>query len=196
MRGTWGRIAAAAGLALAATTVAGCGTEGADGDDGGKGDIGTQPTLAPATSVSADPYAVAQDAQPLRFLPVTRQAPGSCPSGAPDAYEDQPSRACLTVSPDSGMTVRPASARAGYDSSFGGYAVTVGLDRRDSVRFAQLTRELAAEQYPLNRLAMVREGTLLSAPSVTSGISGGKIQITGNFTRDSAQRLAQDLRGG
>ncbi|MET8011338.1 hypothetical protein ABZU86_18360 [Streptomyces sp. NPDC005271] len=194
MRATWGRIAATAGVALAATAVAGCGTEGADGDYGGKGDLGTQPTLAPPVSVSADPYA-ARDARPLRLLPVADQTPGSCRDGAADAYQDQPSRSCLTVSPGTGITVRPTSAWAGYDKSFGGYAVTVGLDRADGVRLDQLTRELAAQQYPRNRLAMVREGTLLSAPSITTAISGGKIRITGNFDRETARQLAQDVRG-
>lgn len=45
-------------------------------------------------------------------------------------------------------------------------------------------------------LAIFIDDVLLSAPVVQEKISGGKAQITGNFTADEAKKLAQNLNAG
>ncbi|MGR3936328.1 SecDF P1 head subdomain-containing protein [Streptomyces sp. BRA346] len=199
MRASWGRAAAAVWCALAATAIAGCGGEGEDRVFGGpSGSAASSPSAAP-------PSAVARDAEPLRFLPVEATAQGACPSrtalgASPDAYatyRDAAADTCYVVTPASGMTARPAWAKAGYEATSGaGWVVTVGLTGRDRARFARLTGTLAAQAPPRNQLAMVRDGTLLSAPSVAQALTGGTVQISGNFTADSARKLARDIRGG
>ncbi|WP_063734902.1 SecDF P1 head subdomain-containing protein [Streptomyces sp. RTd22] len=217
MRASRGRVAAAVWCALAATAIAGCGG-GGDGERvfGGPGGTAapsssTAPSSSSAPTSSAAPSAfaappdsaVAPDAEPLRFLPVEATAPGACPSrtalGAdPDAYatyRDAATDTCYVTTPASGMTARPAWAKASHQTS-AGWFVNVGLADRDRARFARLTGELAARQVPRNQLAMVHDGTLLSAPSVLESLTGGTIQIAGISTADSARKLARDIRGG
>ncbi|RMG58598.1 MAG: protein translocase subunit SecD, partial [Bacteroidetes bacterium] len=43
-------------------------------------------------------------------------------------------------------------------------------------------------------LALVLDGRVYSAPRVMSEISGGKLMITGNFSRDEARELAALLQ--
>ncbi|MFD7501667.1 hypothetical protein [Streptomyces sp. NPDC059850] len=190
-----------------ALAVAGCGGGDGDGDAGRVfdrpgGSAVARPSSAPPSF--AAPSAVARDAEPLRFLPVASSVQGPCPGrtalgaspGAYATYRDATTDTCYVVTPDSGMTARPAWAKASYETSGAGWVVTVGLTARDRARFAQLTGTLAARQPPRNQLAMVREGTLLSAPSVAQALTGGTVQISGSFTGDSARQLARDIRGG
>ncbi|MDX3227512.1 SecDF P1 head subdomain-containing protein [Streptomyces sp. ME19-01-6] len=197
MRSGWARGATAvAGLLLAASATAGC-DDGGSGGAGGRG--GGSGGGSAAGGVVSGP--------PLRFLPVEREEPGPCPSGATDAYADTPTgqtggtgqagQSCLYVDPDAGMTVRRTqSAKASFDEQYSqGYVVTIGLGSADAARFGQLTGKLAQRQSPQNRLAMVRGAKLLSAPSVASAIPGGKVQISGSFTKEKAEQLARDLGG-
>ena len=59
--------------------------------------------------------------------------------------------------------------------------------------FANVTRSLAGtgEQF-----AIVLDGQVISAPTVTSPITGGKAQITGDFTQEEAETLANSLKYG
>ncbi|MGY0060915.1 SecDF P1 head subdomain-containing protein [Streptomyces sp. LZ34] len=228
MRSGWARgwtrgAAVVAGLLLAASAVAGCddggGSDGAGDKGGGIGGAFDPPTKAPSSSGGDGGGSAAGgvvSGPPLQFLPVEREEPGPCPSGATDAYTDTPKdktggtetggsgetgqagQSCLYIDPDAGMTVRRTeSAKATFDQQYGqGFIVTIDLASADAARFGQLSGKLAQRQSPQNRLAMVRGDKLLSAPSVLSAIPGGKVQITGSFTRDEAEQLARDLGGG
>ncbi|WP_410661534.1 SecDF P1 head subdomain-containing protein [Amycolatopsis sp. lyj-112] len=46
------------------------------------------------------------------------------------------------------------------------------------------------------QVAMVLKSRVLTAPMVQSAITGGKTQITGNFTMPEARQLARDIAGG
>ncbi|MDT0543844.1 MULTISPECIES: SecDF P1 head subdomain-containing protein [Streptomyces] len=208
MRGGWARGAAVAGLLLAASAVAGC-DDGGDGD-GGDGGVFGLPTSGASASGDGGGAAVGGvvSGPPLLLLPVTREDPGPCPSGATDAYTDtqteQPSATgqaaqwCLHVDPDAGMTVRRTkSVKASLDQQYSqGFIVDIDLDSADAARFGELTGKVAQRQSPQNRIAMVRGGKLLSAPSVLSAITGGDVRISGSFDRDKAEQLARDLGGG
>ncbi|WP_432037294.1 SecDF P1 head subdomain-containing protein [Streptomyces cucumeris] len=202
------RGAAAVGLVLVMTALTGCGGDGG----GGGGEGGRDPRGGPAPSVSVTASAPADTgaprtatplAEPLRLLPVVMSAPGTCPSvpftADPDGYATYQDREeiCYVVRPDDGMTVdEPRSAEAGYDENGGGHIVTVTFNSRDAARFARLTQELSTQQAPGNELAIVRDGRVLSAPSVASSITGGTVVISGGFTAASARELARGLGGG
>ncbi|MEU8824114.1 hypothetical protein [Streptomyces sp. NPDC048636] len=199
------RGTAAVGLALVMAALAGC---GGDGDGGGSGG-GEDSRGGSVPGVSAPPSTLASRAptpltKPLRLLPVVTSAPGTCPTAPstkdPEAYATYRDRegVCYVVRPDDGMSVvEPRSAKAGDDAANGGgHIVTVTFNSRDAARFARLTRELATRQPPENGLAIVRDGRVLSAPSVATAITGGTVVISGSFTRDSARQLAHDLGGG
>ena len=49
---------------------------------------------------------------------------------------------------------------------------------------------------PGNRFAIVLDGVVVSAPGVNEAIPGGQAQITGQFTQDEAQDLANVLKFG
>ncbi|MES4901172.1 MULTISPECIES: hypothetical protein [unclassified Streptomyces] len=216
MRSGWARGVAVAGLLLTASATAGCDDGGSDGAGDRGGAIGgafDPPKKAPSASGGGDDAGGSAgggvvSGPPVRFLPVERKEPGACPSGAADAYTDTPKgktggtseagQSCLYVDPDGGMTVRSTeSAKATFDAQYAqGFIVTIDLNSADAARFGALSGELAKQQDPRNRLAMVRGDKLLSAPTVAAAIPGGKVQISGSFSRDEAERLAKDLGGG
>ncbi|MGW3566686.1 SecDF P1 head subdomain-containing protein [Streptomyces sp. NPDC000941] len=227
MRTGWVRAGgvAVAGLLLTASAATGCDDGGSDGAGERGGAIGgafDPPKKGDGEGGSAVGGVVS--GPPVKFLPVEREEPGACPSGAADAYTDTPTGktggatgtggtatggtatggateaapSCLYLDPDGGMTVRRTeSAKATLDTQYAnGFIVTIDLADADAKRFGELTGKVAQEQPPRNRIAMVRGDKLLSAPTVASAIPGGEVQITGSFDRDEAEQLARDLGGG
>ncbi len=62
---------------------------------------------------------------------------------------------------------------------------------RGGKRFAEVTRQYAGQ-----RLAVVVDGNVISAPKVMAEISGGKAVISGSFSEEEAKQLARRLSGG
>ena len=79
------------------------------------------------------------------------------------------------------------------EDSTGGWVVQVSLDAGASEAFAEVTRRVAALGPPLNQLAIVLNGAVVSAPAVQEPITGGVLQITGSFTQQEAEALAASL---
>ncbi|MFI8184925.1 hypothetical protein OG539_25985 [Actinacidiphila glaucinigra] len=77
-----------------------------------------------------------------------------------------------------------------------GWQIRLTFGSGGARKFADLTGRLAAQLSPANQCAMVLDGRVLSAPLVSSAITGGTAVITGNYTRSSAGRLAAQLSGG
>lgn len=69
--------------------------------------------------------------------------------------------------------------------------ISITFTESGKARFAQVTREHIGE-----RLAIVVDGQVYSAPKIMSEIAGGKAIITGSFTRAEASALASRLAGG
>jgi preprotein translocase subunit SecD len=63
-------------------------------------------------------------------------------------------------------------------------------------KFAKVTSRLTALEAPRNEFAIVLDGLVVSAPRTNEAITGGSAQITGNFTQDQAQALANQLKFG
>ncbi|MFA6577158.1 MAG: hypothetical protein WCS84_17170, partial [Nocardioides sp.] len=87
------------------------------------------------------------------------------------------------------------SASAGIPSGSANWVVTLNLDLDDdaSRTLADLTADLAVSHV---RLAVVLRGRVLTAPEVEAPIRGGEFQITGNFSEEEAQALADRLAEG
>lgn len=81
-------------------------------------------------------------------------------------------------------------ARSSYDE-FGKPGVSLEFNKSGSVAFETATGANLDKQ-----IAIVLDNSVISAPVVRTKISGGKAQITGNFTLDEASRLAVMLRAG
>jgi preprotein translocase subunit SecD len=88
-----------------------------------------------------------------------------------------------------GDTVTDARVRPG--ARMEGPYVEVNLDRRGAQVFGAITAENVGR-----KLAIVLDNTVYSDPVIKEPISGGNVQITGNFTFEEAHTLAIVLRSG
>ncbi|MGK7940022.1 MAG: protein translocase subunit SecD [Crocosphaera sp.] len=78
------------------------------------------------------------------------------------------------------------------------WQVIIDFDNEGGQKFAELTKNVAGTG---RTLGIFLDDVLISAPSVgaefaTTGITGGSAVITGNFTAETANELAVQLRGG
>ena len=82
-------------------------------------------------------------------------------------------------------------ARVQIDSQFNEPYVSINFDRKGARIFEQIT-----EDHVRDRLAIVLDNNVYSAPVIQEKISGGEARITGSFTADEARDLAIVLRAG
>jgi preprotein translocase subunit SecD len=69
--------------------------------------------------------------------------------------------------------------------------VSITFNAQGGKKFARVTQENVNKPF-----AMVLDNSVISAPNINEPILGGKAQISGNFTVDSANQLAIALRSG
>jgi preprotein translocase subunit SecD len=94
-----------------------------------------------------------------------------------------------------GKTVTSASSN--FDTTQGnGWVVNLSFNSKGSGQFTDVTKNLSTQSPPNNQFAIDLDGTVVSAPSVTSTLSGGSAQISGSFTQKTADDLANQLKYG
>jgi preprotein translocase subunit SecD len=78
------------------------------------------------------------------------------------------------------------------------WGVFIEMDSVGTEQFRETTERLQGLESPRNQFGIVLDGLVISAPSLDPGviISDGNPQISGNFTRDSAATLANQLSFG
>jgi preprotein translocase subunit SecD len=91
---------------------------------------------------------------------------------------------------------RVASAEAVHDEQTGNWAVSLDFDSLGARQFSAVTADLSTRQSPENQFAIVLDGAVISAPSVGQALTGGTAEISGSFTRTSAEELAANLGSG
>ncbi|MCR2814636.1 protein translocase subunit SecD [Microbacterium jiangjiandongii] len=89
-----------------------------------------------------------------------------------------------------------ADASHGIVQQNGQWAVNLVFDNEGTKQFGEISQRLYNQTPPLNQFAFVLDGAVLSAPSMNAVILDGKPQITGSFTQESAQVLADQLKYG
>ena len=82
-------------------------------------------------------------------------------------------------------------ARPGADQRNGTWVVNFEFDSAGARRFAEITKANVGRPF-----AIVLDGKVISAPVIREPITGGRGQISGNFTTQSANDLAVLLRAG
>ncbi|GHA04668.1 protein translocase subunit SecD [Streptomyces echinoruber] len=88
-------------------------------------------------------------------------------------------------------------ARAVLDTQTGGgWQVQMNFDSSGSKKFADVTGKLAQKTTPQNEFAIVLDDEVVSHPYVSSAITGGSAEISGSFTQEEAQNLANMLSYG
>ncbi|MBK8446256.1 MAG: protein translocase subunit SecD [Micropruina sp.] len=125
-----------------------------------------------------------------------------CGDDFPDV-SDQPLITC-----DSGGTVKyllsPAvisgseltQAAAGIPQGQVSWIVTLEFNSAGAATFETVTKAISTKTSPQNQFAIVLDGDVISAPYVSTAIAGGRAQIEGSFTQQSATELANVLKYG
>ncbi|MFG3285675.1 protein translocase subunit SecD [Streptomyces sp. NPDC048111] len=88
-----------------------------------------------------------------------------------------------------------AKAQAVINQQNGQWIVQMDFTGGGSKKFAAITGKLSQQQYPNNRFAIALDNQVVSAPTVSSTLSGSA-EISGNFTQSTAQDLANVLSYG
>jgi hypothetical protein len=129
----------------------------------------------------------------LRFQQVTEVTPSSCP--ADDTTRQTFEGSChrlgdgMTVSRLQKVEARPPGEAGPH------FSVLIELRPDDAPRLTSLTTRLAREQDPRNRLAVVIDGKIVSAPTVMEPITGGSLVLSGAFTGPQARHYVELLGG-
>lgn len=77
--------------------------------------------------------------------------------------------------------------------AFDDWVVQVTLTDDAASVFGDVTKRVSTLGPPLNQLAIVLNGAVVSAPAVQEPVKGGTLQITGRFTQGEAEALAMAL---
>ncbi|MBG6083459.1 protein translocase subunit SecD [Zhihengliuella flava] len=88
----------------------------------------------------------------------------------------------------------PARNSQGFQT--GGWAVQLSFDSTGASEFREVTSRLVTLQGAQNQFAIMLDGLVVSAPTANAVIPDGNAEITGNFTEESAQQLAEQLKYG
>ncbi|NUR05021.1 MAG: protein translocase subunit SecD [Streptomyces sp.] len=94
-----------------------------------------------------------------------------------------------------GTDVKSAQARFNTQTA-AGWTVTMEFTGKGSKKFGDITGKLAKNQSPQNQFAIVLDGNVVSDPSVSQALTGGNAEITGSFSQQEAQSLANMLSYG
>ena len=94
-----------------------------------------------------------------------------------------------------GQQVSKASAGIDQQGS-AGWFVSLSFNGEGTSAFGALTGRVTSLASPLNQVAIVLDGLVVSAPSINEAIPSGNAQITGSFTQVEAEDLANVLKYG
>ncbi|MEY3752936.1 MAG: protein translocase subunit SecD [Actinobacteria bacterium] len=90
-----------------------------------------------------------------------------------------------------------SKASAGLDAQSGSsWYVSLTFNGEGTTAFGALTSRVTSLAAPLNQVAIVLDGLVVSAPRINEAIPSGNAQITGSFTQLEAQDLANVLKYG
>ena len=98
-----------------------------------------------------------------------------------------------------GETITDAVAQIGSTStgaSTGQWVVQITLDDAGTKTFGEISTRMYGQPEPANMFAFVLDSTVISAPTMNGLILDGRPSISGSFTQESAQVLANQLKFG
>jgi preprotein translocase subunit SecD len=82
-------------------------------------------------------------------------------------------------------------AQAGHAQQTNENIVDISFDQAGGAKFAKLTQQNVGKPF-----AIILDGQVLSAPNINEPILGGRAQISGGFTAETAKELAISLQSG
>lgn len=144
-----------------------------------------EPTEVPTEQPTAEPTAEVTPEAPAQEDDAER---GPCPDGSfPIGTNGQPGGPAFTTVM-TGAGLKDAAAVAG---NFSQWTISFTLNEEGDQIFGDFTSSHVGQ-----RLAIVLDGVVISAPNIQQAITTGDGQITGNFSRERARVLATQLRYG
>ncbi|MDZ8172761.1 protein translocase subunit SecD [Microbacterium xanthum] len=198
------RIEASAQLQLRAVLFAGAAPNTYIGEDGN-----ATPYPTPDPTLEATPSIEPTDGSDTNWITPALQAeflaydcddPANDPAAAP---ADQPLITCdadNTVKYILGPVELDGSsiddASSGLEQTTNRWAVNLEFDDEGTRVFGEISQRLFGATSPLDQFAFVLDGYVLTAPQMNSVILGGNPSITGDFTQETAQVLADQLKYG
>ncbi|WP_438488959.1 protein translocase subunit SecD [Streptomyces sp. S186] len=124
------------------------------------------------------------------------QAAGAKPSDPVVACKDDGSQKYV-LGPVGVEGTDVKNAKAVFDSQQGqGWIVDMEFTSAGGKKFADITGKLAAKAPPQNQFAIVLDGAVASDPRVNTRLNQGSATISGGFTQQSAEDLANMLSYG
>ncbi|MFV0433556.1 MAG: protein translocase subunit SecD [Leucobacter sp.] len=78
----------------------------------------------------------------------------------------------------------------------GGWVIQITMNKKGAETFGKISTRLYGAPEPQNQFAFVLDGSVLSAPTMQGQILDGRPSISGDFTQESAQALADQLKFG
>jgi hypothetical protein len=131
----------------------------------------------------------------VEFRRVLKAEPGACPSPLPtgDFCGPDATYTLGKVELDGSHVTEVKAEESKQGTTY--WYVAVSLDKVGTQLFGQLTTDLAKRPPGENLLAIVVRNEVVAAPTVSSPITAGQIQISGNFTRDDVEALAAKITG-
>jgi preprotein translocase subunit SecD len=88
------------------------------------------------------------------------------------------------------------TASAGIPQNQVSWIVSLEFNSTAGATFEQVTKAISTRTSPQNQFAIVLDGDVITAPYVSNPIPGGRAQIEGSFTQQSATELANVLKYG
>ncbi|MFF1967224.1 protein translocase subunit SecD [Streptomyces sp. NPDC058232] len=171
----------------------------------------TSPSPSPSTSASGTPKASASPSASVdpataelqkRFAALDCSTKAGRAKAGANAKPTDTTIACSSEG-DAKYVLGPAevsgtdvdSAKATIDQQRGMWIVQMDFTDKGSKKFQQITSKLSQQQSPMNQFAIALDGEVVSAPQVNETLSGSA-EISGSFTQQSAQDLANVLSYG
>lgn len=161
---------------------------------------------APPTPRPTEPGKGTSPADALNWQPTEQDTADFAAWTCGDPFtevSDQPLFACDETGTQKmllGPTLVPGDmvtdATAGIPQGRVEWVVSLQFTPEGGTLFEKATGQLATQSDPMNRFAIVLDGVSISAPSVSAAIPGGRAEISGSFTQQSAQSLANVLKYG
>ena len=168
---------------------------GASVDTGSGASVDTGSTATPVNGISAAINAKyeALDCTKLENL----QGTGTDAPTETIAVCDRNGSTKYILAPAEVLGRQISKASAGLDTQAGSaWYVSLTFNGEGTTAFGALTTRVTSLPEPLNQVAIVLDGLVVSSPRINEPIPSGTAQITGSFTQLEAQDLANVLKYG
>ncbi|MBE1875492.1 SecDF P1 head subdomain-containing protein [Myceligenerans pegani] len=164
------------------------------------GDLAFRPVLAldggGSGAGSSDVPGVADDVvAEFEALDCTDEAGGDVGAGDPDlplvaCDEARTGKYLLGPAEIDGADVSEASSSNTAETA--DWVINLQFDEGGTAALTEITERLQGEESPRNQFAVTVDGVVVSAPTIPPGtvITAGAAEISGSFTRESAEALA------